>query len=121
MIGLPGGSNSKESACNVGDPGSIPGLGRAPREENGKPFLYSCLKNPMDGGASSVPEKSRGQRSLVGYSPLGHKESDTTEELTHTHNQSPEFFAELKLYTHETALHFPLPIATGDHYFIFCF
>ena len=73
----------------------------------------------MDGGASSVPEKSQGQRSLVGYSPLGHKESDTTEELTH--NQSAEFFAELKLYTHETALHFPPAPATGDHYFIFCF
>ena len=91
MIGFPGGSNSKESACNVGDPGSTPGLGRSPREGNGKPFLYSCLKNPMDGGGSSVPEKSQGQRSLMGYRPWGRKELDTTEGLTHTHNQSPEF------------------------------
>ena len=40
-----------ESACNMGDPGLIPGLGRFPREENGNLFLYSCLENPMDGGA----------------------------------------------------------------------
>ena len=39
------------SACNVGDPGSIPGLGRSPGEGNGNPLQYSCLENPMDGGA----------------------------------------------------------------------
>ena len=36
----------KESACNVGDPGSIPGLGRSPRKGNGNPLQYSCLENP---------------------------------------------------------------------------
>ena len=41
----------KESACNVGDPGSIPGLGRSPGEGRGTPLHYSCLGNPMDGGA----------------------------------------------------------------------
>ena len=46
--GFPGGSDSKESACNAGDPGSIPGLGRSPGEENGNPFQYSCLENSMD-------------------------------------------------------------------------
>ena len=51
-IGFPGGSDSKESACNVGDLGSIPGLGRSPREGHGNPLQYSCLKNPEDGGAS---------------------------------------------------------------------
>ena len=50
-IGFPGGSDSKESACNVGDLGSIPGLGRSPREGHGNPLQYSCLKNPMDRGA----------------------------------------------------------------------
>ena len=40
-----------ESACNVGDPGSIPGLGRSPGEGNGNSLQYSCLENPMDGGA----------------------------------------------------------------------
>ena len=45
--GVPGGPDSKESACNVGDPGSIPGLGRSPRERNGNPLQYSCLENPM--------------------------------------------------------------------------
>ena len=46
--GFPGGL---ESACNAGDPGSIPGLGRCPGEGNGYPLQYSCLENPMDRGA----------------------------------------------------------------------
>ena len=46
--GLPCSSNGKESACNVGDPGSVPGLGRSSGEGNGNPLQYSCLKNPMD-------------------------------------------------------------------------
>ena len=47
----PGGSDGKASAYNVGDPGSIPGLGRSSGEGNGNPLQYSCLENPMDGGA----------------------------------------------------------------------
>ena len=49
--GFPGGSVSKESACNVGDLDSIPGLGRSPGEGNGNPLQYSCLENSMDRGA----------------------------------------------------------------------
>ena len=49
--GFPGGSEVKASACNVGDLGSVPGWGRAPGEGNGTPLQYSCLENPMDGGA----------------------------------------------------------------------
>ena len=49
--GFPGGSDSKESVCKVGDLGSIPGSGRSPGEGNGNPFQYSSLENPMDGGA----------------------------------------------------------------------
>ena len=49
--GFPGGSDGTASACNVGDPGSIPGLGRSPGEGNGNPVQYSCLENPMDRGA----------------------------------------------------------------------
>ena len=45
---FPDGSDSKASAYNVGDPGSIPGSGRSPGERNGNPFQYSCLENPMD-------------------------------------------------------------------------
>ena len=45
------GSDSKESACNEGDLGSIPGSGRSPGEGNGNPLQYSCLENSMDGGA----------------------------------------------------------------------
>ena len=62
---FPGGSDGKVSACNAGDPGSIPSLGRSPGEGNGNPLQYLCL------------EKSHGQRSLVGCSPWGHKESGT--------------------------------------------
>ena len=47
----PGGSGSKESACNEGDLSSIPGSGRSPGEENGNPLQYSCLENTMDRGA----------------------------------------------------------------------
>ena len=49
--GFPGGSDGKASACNVGDPCWIPGLGRSPGEANGNPLQHSCLENPMDGGA----------------------------------------------------------------------
>ena len=51
LWGFPGGSDGKASACNVEDPGSIPGLGRSPGEGNGNPLQYSCLENSMDGGA----------------------------------------------------------------------
>ena len=68
--GFPGGSDGKESACNAGDPGSIPGSGRSPGEENGNP-------TPV-----FFPGKSHGQRSLEGYSPWGCKESDMTEQTT---------------------------------------
>ena len=51
IVGFPGGSDGKESACNAGDWGSIPGLGRSPGEGNGFPFQYSFLENSMDRGA----------------------------------------------------------------------
>ena len=47
----PGSSDGKASAYNAGDPGSIPGSGRSPEEGNANPLQYSCLENPMDGGA----------------------------------------------------------------------
>ena len=47
-MGFPHSSAGKESACNGGDPGLIPGLGRSPGEGNGNPLQYSCLENPMD-------------------------------------------------------------------------
>ena len=67
---FPDGSHSQESACNTGDPGLISQSGRLPGEGNGNPFQYFFL------------EKSRGQRSLAGYSPWGRKEADMTERLT---------------------------------------
>ena len=68
--GFPGGLDGKESACNVGDPGSIPGSGSSPGGGHGNPLQYSCLENPI-------------QSSLVGYSPCSPKESDVPEWLTH--------------------------------------
>ena len=75
-MGFPGGSDGKESACNVGDPGSIPGLGRFPGGGHGNPLQYSCLENP------------HGQRSLVGYSLWGCKELDVTERFTNPYRDS---------------------------------
>jgi len=69
---FPGGSAGKESACNSGDLGLIPGLGRSPGGGHGNPLHYSCLENP------------HGQRCLAGYSPWCRKESDTTEQLRTT-------------------------------------
>ena len=67
-LGFPGGSNGKESAHNVGDPGLMPGLGKSPGEGNGYSLQYPYLENSMDRGDSL----------------RGCKESDTTEQLTHT-------------------------------------
>ena len=69
-MGFPSGSDNKESTYNAGDLGSIPGLGRSPGEGNCNPLQYSCQENP------------HGQRSLLGYSPLGLKEPDMTERLS---------------------------------------
>ena len=68
-MGFPGSSEVKASACNVGDPGSIPGLGRFPWRRKWQP-------TPV-----FLPGESHGQTSLVGYSPRGRKESDKTEQL----------------------------------------
>ena len=51
LLGFPGGSLRKDSACNAGDPGSVLGLGRSPGEMNGNPLQYSCLAYPLDRGA----------------------------------------------------------------------
>ena len=60
--GFPDGSDCKESACNAGDLGSIPGSRRSSGEGNGNPLQYSCLENPMDRGAWQVTV----QRVLIG-------------------------------------------------------
>ena len=68
IVDFPSGSDGKEPACNKGDLGFIPGLGRSPGEGNGYPPVF-------------FPRKFHEQRSLVGYSPWGHKESN----MTHFH------------------------------------
>ena len=72
ILGLHYGSAEKESTCNVGDLGSIPGLGRSPGGGHGNPLQYSCLEN------------LHGQRSLACYCPWGHKELAMTERLSPT-------------------------------------
>ena len=71
--GFPGSSSGKESACNAGDLGWIPGLERSPGEWNGYPRQYSGLENSMD----SIVH-------IVFIVHGGHKESDTTEQLSRT-------------------------------------
>jgi len=67
-VGFPGGSDGKESACNSGGLGSIPGSGRSPGEGKGDPLQYSCLENSMDRGARR---------------DTGCKQLNMTEQLTH--------------------------------------
>ena len=67
--GFPDGSDDKESACNAGDLGLIPGLGRAPGGGHGTTSVF-------------LLGEFHGQKSLVGHSPWGHKESDTTKRLS---------------------------------------
>ena len=61
--------------ANAGDAGLIPGSGRSPGGRYGNPLQYSCLENP------------HGERSLVGYSPWGHKESEMIEQLCTQHKE----------------------------------
>ena len=71
--GFPGGSDGKESACNSGEPGSIPGLSKSPGEGNGNPFQYSGLENSMDKGVwqaivHRVAESDRAERLTLSLS-----------------------------------------------------
>ena len=70
--GFPDASVGEESACNTGDGGSVPGLGRSPGEENGYPLQYSCLENSMGREPGRL------------HSPWSHKESDMTERLNNS-------------------------------------
>ena len=72
-MGFPFGSDGKESACKAEDPGSVPGSGRSPGEGNGYPLQYFCLENSTIRGTSRAAVHG------------GHKELDTTEQLTHTY------------------------------------
>ena len=95
ILKLPGGSDSKETACNAGDPGSIPGLGRSPGEGNANPFPYSCLGNPIN--------RAVWRATVCGVT----KESDTTEQITHTNTISYlNFFYFRLLYWIQSCLQF---------------
>ena len=98
----PGGSDSKASAYNAGDPGSIPGSGTSPGEGNGNPLQCSCLENPRDGGAwwaaiygvaqsrtrlkwLSSSSKKPGGLQAIGSQRVGYKWSSDTHTHIHTH------------------------------------
>ena len=72
LLGFPGSADGKESACNAGDQGSIPGSGRSPGGGHGNRFQYSYLENPQ------------GQRNSVGFNPWDHEKLDTTDPFSHT-------------------------------------
>ena len=84
-IKFPGASDGKESYCNEGDLGLIPGLGRSPGGGHGNSLQYSCLENP------------HGQRSLAGYCPWGRQESDMTEQLSIAHKSKRAWGLDEKL------------------------
>ena len=95
---FPGGTSGKEPACQcrrLRNAGLIPGLGRSPGGRHGNPLQYSCLENP------------HGQRSLVGYSPLGCRESEATQ-----HSQHVQHY--LKNFT--LLIHLFLIASLGKHY-----
>ena len=85
FLGFPDGSVGKESTCNIGDGGSIPGLGRSPGGGHGNPLQYSCLENPMD---------RRAWRATV------HRvaESDTTKATEHSRRRSLLLMAQRPKY-----------------------
>ena len=109
----------KTTTCNAGDLGSLPGLERSPGGGHSNPLQYSCLENP------------HGQRSLAVYSPWGHKESDTTEELSTAHGLGPGLnpwcgcIHEAHVLTQQMkntaliSLQFPLPEVLSPFSFVF--
>ena len=94
-ICFPGGSDGKEYACNARDPSSIPGSGRFPGEKNGNTPVF-------------WPGESHGQRNLVGYSPWGCKESDTSEQI------SLSLFSLFKVYVPMLFSQFVLPFPSPN-------
>ena len=100
--GVPGGSEVKASAWNVGDPGSIPGSGRSPGEGKWRP-------TPV-----LLPGKSHGGRSLVGYRPWSRKKSDTTEQLHfHFHFPLSSAFVHPKRHLFSIQASYPV-LGSGD-------
>ena len=86
MVGFPSGSDSKESACNAGELGSIPGLGRSPGEGSGYPLQYFCLESSMDRGAWWV--------TVQGFQRVGHNWVINT----HTQFSSVQLLSRVRLF-----------------------
>ena len=107
ILGFPSGPDGKESACNAGDLGSIPGLGRYPGGEHGNPLQSSCLENP------------HAQRSQVGYSPWGGKESEMAEQLStkYLENTHWKYLRESKQLVYGAAVKMAEPMPSCPHHF----
>ena len=102
-LGFPGGSDSKASVCNAGDQGSIPQSGRSPGEENGSPFWYSCLENPMDEKASQATvvhrvAKSWTQLSDFTFTFLSFRKIGISRQTTNTDYHPPSQSGKLILH-----------------------
>ena len=90
-MGVPGGSDGKESAFNTGDPGLIPRWGRSPGEGHDHPLQYSCPGNPMD--------REAGRLQSIGLQRVRHSWSDLTHTHTHTHTHT-QHTAHTRTHTH---------------------
>ena len=105
--GIPGGSDGKESACSVGDPGPIPGLGRSPGEGNGNPLQFYFLENPMDGGAwqATVHGVTKSQIQLSDFTFISHHGPDPFSHSTVLRTPGSGPFSGLQAPWGETANH----------------
>ena len=106
-----GGSEVKVSACDAGDPGSIPGLGRSPGEGNGNPLQYSCLENPMDRGAwrAIVHGVAKSQTRLSDFTTTTTTNvSQALDTWEHCHLHSSYFIPSLPPFTSSSS-HHPAP------------
>ena len=112
FLGLPGGSDGKESTCNAADLGSIPGLGRSARDENGYPLQYSGFENSTDTGAW--------QATVHGVARVGHDRATFT-----FPNSTPDIPLSQKKSTAWTLLSAPSSVLLSEvgppDYNIFCF
>ena len=102
--GFPGDSDGKESACNAGEPSSIPRLGRSPGKGNGKPLQYSCLEDPMDGGdwGATVHGVTKSQTWLSDFTFMAKKIDKTLDSWWHFKAAIPALYCFCLVFLNRT-------------------